>query len=67
MPKDVSFGKDLEGRMVELPCAPLLVSDTNTSTNVEEPKDKYSCILGVIILLCNKPLTLLIRAPDKRG
>ena len=30
-------------------------------------KDKYSCILGVIILLCNNPMTLLIRAPDKRG
>ena len=30
-------------------------------------KDKYSCILGVIILLCNNPVTLLIRAPDKRG
>ena len=32
-----------------------------------EVKDKYSCILGVIILLCNNPVTLLIRAPDKRG
>ena len=30
-------------------------------------KDKYSCILGVIILLCNNPVTLLIRAPVKRG
>ena len=30
-------------------------------------KDKYSCILCVIILLCNNPVTLLIRAPDKRG
>ena len=30
-------------------------------------KDKYPCILGVIILLCNDPVTLLIRAPDKRG
>ena len=30
-------------------------------------KDKYSCILGVIILLCNHPVTLLITAPDKRG
>ena len=30
-------------------------------------KDKYSCILGVIILLCNNPVTLLVRAPDKRG
>ena len=30
-------------------------------------KDKYSCILGVIILLCNYPVTPLIRAPDKRG
>ena len=29
-------------------------------------KDKYSCILGEIILLCNNPVTLLIRAPDKR-
>ena len=30
-------------------------------------KDKYSCILGVIILLCHNPVSLLIRAPDKRG
>ena len=30
-------------------------------------KDKYSCILDVIILLCNNPVILLIRAPDKRG
>ena len=30
-------------------------------------KDKYSCFLGAIILLCNNPVTLLIRAPDKRG
>ena len=30
-------------------------------------KDKYSCILGVIILLCNNPVALLIRSPDKRG
>ena len=29
-------------------------------------KDKYSCIVGVIILLSNNPMTLLIRAPDKR-
>ena len=29
-------------------------------------EDKYSCILGVIILLCYNPVTLLIRAPDKR-
>ena len=28
-------------------------------------KDKYSCILGVIILLCYNPVTLEIRAPDK--
>ena len=28
-------------------------------------KDKYSGILGVIIVLCNYPVTLLIRAPDK--
>ena len=27
-------------------------------------KEKYSCILGVIILLCNNPVTPLIRAPD---
>ena len=33
---------------------------------VEYFKDKYSCILGVIILLCNNPVTLLIRVPDKR-
>ena len=33
----------------------------------KQSKDKYSCILGVIILLCNNPVTLLIRAPDKRG
>ena len=30
-------------------------------------KDKYSYILGVIILLCNNPVTPLIRAPDKWG
>ena len=30
-------------------------------------KDKYSCILDVIILLCNNPVTLIIRAPGKRG
>ena len=30
-------------------------------------KDKYSCILGVIILICNNPVTPLIRAPDKWG
>ena len=30
-------------------------------------KDKHSCVLGVIILLCNNPVILLIRAPDKRG
>ena len=30
-------------------------------------KDNYSCLLDVIILLCNNPVTLLIRAPDKRG
>ena len=30
-------------------------------------KDKHSCILGVIILLCNNPVTLLIRASEKRG
>ena len=30
-------------------------------------KDKYSYMLGVIILLCNNPVTLLIRTPDKRG
>ena len=29
-------------------------------------KDKYSCILGVIVLLCNNAMNLLIRAPDKR-
>ena len=28
-------------------------------------KDKYSCILGVIIILCNNPVILLIRALDK--
>ena len=28
-------------------------------------KDKYYCILGVIILLSSNPVTLLIRAPDK--
>ena len=28
-------------------------------------QDKYSGILGVIIVLCNYPVTLLIRAPDK--
>ena len=27
----------------------------------------YFCLLGVIILLCNNPGTLLIRPPDKRG
>ena len=30
-------------------------------------EDEYSCILGVIILLCNNPVTPLIRAPDKWG
>ena len=30
-------------------------------------KEKYSCILGVIILLGNNPVTLLIRAPDIGG
>ena len=30
-------------------------------------KNKYSSFLGVIILACNNPVTLLIRAPDKRG
>ena len=30
-------------------------------------KDKYSCILGVIILLCSYPVTPLIRTPDKWG
>ena len=30
-------------------------------------KDEYSCILGIIILLCNNPVTPLIRAPDKWG
>ena len=30
-------------------------------------KDKYSCILGVTILLCNNPVTLLISASDQRG
>ena len=28
---------------------------------------KYSCMLGIIILLCNNPVTLLIRAQDRRG
>ena len=27
----------------------------------------FCSILGVIILLCNNPVTTLIRAPDKRG
>ena len=40
-------------------------------TNYDGPrtsfiKDKYSCVLSVIILLCNNLVTLLIRAPDKR-
>ena len=35
-------------------------------TNQPKFKDKYSFILDVIILLCNNPVTLLIRAPDKR-
>ena len=26
-------------------------------------KDKHSCILGVMVLLCNNPVTVLIRAP----
>ena len=37
------------------------------SGKVYSVNDKYSCILGVIILLYNNPVTLLIRAPDKRG
>ena len=35
--------------------------------NGEVLKDKYSCLLGLIILLCNNPVTPLIRAPDKWG
>ena len=31
------------------------------SGKVYSVKDKYSCILGVIILLCNNPVTLLIQ------
>ena len=31
MPKDVGSGEGLEGRTTELPSAPLLVTDTNTS------------------------------------
>ena len=30
-------------------------------------KDKYSCILGVIILLCNNPVTPLISEHQIRG
>ena len=41
MPKDVGSGEGLEGRTTELPSAPLLVTDTNTSTNVEELKTMY--------------------------
>ena len=41
MPKDVGSGKGLEGRTIELPSAPLLVTDTNTGTNVEELKTMH--------------------------
>ena len=41
MPKDVGSGEGLEGRTVELPSAPLLVTDTNTSTSVEELQTMY--------------------------
>ena len=38
----------------------------NQALTINRIKDKYSCILCVIILICNNPTTLLIRAPDKR-
>ena len=37
------------------------------SIHAGEGLNKYPCILDVIILLCNNPVTLLIRATDKRG
>ena len=43
------------------------VFQSEKRTNFFSVKDKYSCTLSVIIILCNNPVTVLIRAPDKRG